>query len=162
MRHRQSAGTEVKRFGRPCGAPSTAAPVTTGSGTQLATNEQADFERASEALASGDFRSAADQFAAFNATYPGGPLAVAAELRRGEALAGLGDTREAARAYLEAFRLEQTGPLAGEALFALGEALGQLGQTTEACVTLGEVGARFPGSDADSRASAEMLRIGCS
>ena len=79
----------------------------TAPGTELAANEQADFERASEALAQGDFRSAAEQFETFNATYPGGPLAVAAELRRGEAFEGMGDTRAAARAYLEAFRIEQ-------------------------------------------------------
>ena len=134
----------------------------TNSGTQLATNEQADFERASEALASGDFQGAADQFAAFNQTYPGGPLAVAADLRRGEALEGLSDTREAAKAYLEAFRLDQTGPLAPEALYLLGRALGQLDQINEACVTLGEVSARFPGGDASSRSTDEMIRLGCS
>ena len=64
--------------------------------------EEADFERAQEALASGDFRTAADLFETFNQTYPGGPLAAEAELRRGEALQGLGDTREAARAFLAA------------------------------------------------------------
>ena len=95
--------------------------------TQLATNEQADFERAQEALASRDFRAAADQFATFNETYPGGPLAVEATLRRGEALEGLGDVREGARAYLSAFTLDQQGPLAAEALFRLGNALGRLG-----------------------------------
>ncbi len=136
-------------------------PQATSDGAQLATNEQSDFERASEALANGDFRSAADQFATFNQTYPGGPLSIAAEIRRGEALAGLGDTREAARSYLEAFRLDQDGPLAGEALFLLGQALGELGQSNEACVTLSEVGLRFPGSDAEARASQELLRLGC-
>lgn len=134
----------------------------TNDGTQLAANEKEDFERASEALASGDFQGAADQFAAFNQTYPGGPLGVAADLRRGEALDGLGDAREAAKAYLEAFRLDQTGPLAPEALYLLGRALGTLGQQNEACVTLGEVGARFPGGDAEARASEEMLALGCS
>ena len=147
------AGTD-----QPIAAP--VAPNDSG-GTELAANERSDFERASEALAQGDFRGAADQFATFNATYPGGPLAVAAELRRGEALEGLGDTREAARAYLEAFRTEKSGPLASEALYFLGRALGRLGQSDEACVTLKEVGVRFPGSDATIRAEEELLRIGC-
>ncbi|WP_415403835.1 tetratricopeptide repeat protein [Tateyamaria sp. SN3-11] len=129
--------------------------------TQLATQEQADFERAQEALASGDFRAAADQFATFNETYPGGPLAVEAELRRGEALEGLGDVREGARAYLRAFSLEQQGENAAEALFRLGAALGRLGQTTEACVTLSEVAVRFPGSDSIPDADAAMRNIGC-
>ncbi len=145
------------------GETATAAPAPTPvqPETQLAANEQGDFERAEEALAQGDFRSAADQFAAFNATYPGGPLSVAADLKRGEAFEGLGDTREAARAYLEAFRTDQTGVLAGESLFRLGRALGQLGQTNEACVTLGEAASRFPGSAAAAPAQDEMQRIGC-
>ncbi|MEP6065184.1 MAG: tol-pal system protein YbgF [Paracoccaceae bacterium] len=149
----------------PIPAPATTPtdPVQTPSGSaQLAENEKADFERASASLADGDFTNAAQQFQDFNQTYPGGPLSVAAELRRGEALDGLGDTREAARAYLEGFRADQQGPLAGEALFRLGRALGQLGQSNEACVTLGEVGIRFPGDAAVLQAQDEMRRIGCS
>lgn len=130
--------------------------------TQLAENERSDFERAQAALASGDFRTAADQFATFNETYPGGPLAIEATLRRGEALEAIGDVREAARAYLAAFSLEQQGPLAAEALFRLGASLGRLGQTSEACVTLGEVGLRFPVSPMVANADAEMRAIGCS
>ncbi|WP_299369510.1 tetratricopeptide repeat protein [uncultured Tateyamaria sp.] len=129
--------------------------------TQLATQEEADFKRAQEALAARDFRAAADQFAAFNQTYPGGPLQVAAELGRGEALEGLGDVREGARAYLAAFTLNQQGPEAAEALFRLGAALGRLGQTNEACVTLSEVGVRFPGADAVASAQDAMRNIGC-
>ena len=130
--------------------------------TQLAEQESADFERAQEALASGDFRAAADQFATFNATYPASPLAVEAELRRGEALEGLGDVREGARAYLSAFSLDQQGPQAAEALFRLGAALGRLGQTNEACVTLAEVGVRFPTAEAVGQAQAAMQNFGCS
>ena len=138
-------------------------PVTPASttGAELATNEQTDFERASEALAQGDFRSAAEQFEAFNATYPGGPLAIAADLRRGEALEGMADTRAAARAYLTAFQLEPAGPLAAEALFLLGRSLGRLGQSAEACVTLGEVAIRFPDSEAVVRAAQEISALGC-
>lgn len=150
------------RLGSDAQAPIVTPQVAPNSGgTQLASNEQADFERASEALAQGDFRSAADQFATFNATYPGGPLAIAADIARGDALDQMGDTREAARAYLEAFRLDQDGPLAPDALFRLGRALAALGQGNEACVTLGEVNARFPGGEAALSARAEMQRIGC-
>lgn len=129
--------------------------------TQLAEQEQADFERAQEALASGDFRAAAEQFEAFNSTYPDGPLAVEAELRRGQALEGLGDVRQGARAYLLAFTLDEQGPTAAEALFRLGAALGRLGQTNEACVTLGEVAVRYPNADAVADAQSAMLNIGC-
>ncbi|UOA26635.1 tol-pal system protein YbgF [Pseudosulfitobacter sp. DSM 107133] len=140
--------------------PGPVAPVDTNE-AQLATQEQADFTRASEALAASDFRSAADQFAAFNQTYPGGPLAAAADLGRGKALEALGDTREAARAYLASFSADQTGQTAPEALLLLGVSLGKLGKSGEACVTLGEVPVRFGGSDAAARAQSEMSALAC-
>ncbi|MEL6466961.1 MAG: tetratricopeptide repeat protein [Pseudomonadota bacterium] len=144
-------------------APATApAPQPAAEAPQLATQEQADFERAQEALAAGDFRAAADQFATFNETYPGGPLAVEADLRRGDALEGLGDVREGARAYLSAFTLSPQGPLAAEALYKLGAALGRLGQTQEACVTLAEVGVRFPAAAVLPEAQGAMQNLGCS
>ncbi|WP_299564229.1 tol-pal system protein YbgF [uncultured Sulfitobacter sp.] len=134
----------------------------TGTTQQLAVGEQDDFARAQEALASGDFRTAADQFAAFNQTYPGSPLAADADLRRGDALREMGDTREAARAYLASFGTAPTGENAPEALFRLGAALGALGQTEEACVTLGEVPGRFPGTPFADQALAERQLLGCS
>ena len=146
-------------------APSAPAIVQTPSTqpeTQLAANEQSDFERAQGALASGDFRTAADQFTAFNETYPGSPLAVEATLRRGEALEGLGDVREGARAFLSAFTLDQQGPWAAQSLYRLGNALGRLGQTSEACATLAEVGVRFAGAPAVVDAQNAMRNIGCS
>ena len=63
----------------------------TDGGSQLAVGEDTDFRRASEALANGDFQSAADQFAAFRQTYPGGPLDPEALLGQGQALEGTGD-----------------------------------------------------------------------
>lgn len=130
--------------------------------TQLAEQEKADFERAQAALASGDFRAAADQFATFNQTYPGGPLAVEAELRRGQALEGLGDVREGARAYLAAFTLNPESPMAAEVLFRLGAGLGRLGQTTEACLTLQEVALRYPASPFVAEADAAQQNLACS
>ncbi len=142
-------------------APLTA-PATPTDEASLAVGEEADFKRAQEALASGDFRAAADLFASFNQTYPGGPLAAEAELRRGEALQGLGDSKEAARAFLTAFSTAPEGPMAPQALFELGRALGQLGQTQEACVTLSEVGVRFPTTPAVAEAENQRLALGCS
>lgn len=136
------------------------APLTTTS--QLAVGEQEDFSRAQEALASGDFRTAADQLATFTQTYPGSPIAAEAELLRGDALEGLGDTREAARAYLASFGTAPTGPVAPEALYKLGASLGALGQSSEACVTLAEVPVRFAGSPFAASAQAERARLGCS
>ena len=132
------------------------------SGTELAVGEEEDFKRAQTSLAEGRYQDAANQFATFSTTYPGGPLAAGADLGRGEALEALGDTREAARAYLSSFSVDPTGPIAPEALFRLGRSLGELRQTSEACVTLSEVGIRFPGNPAASSAEQERQALGCS
>jgi len=130
--------------------------------TELAVGEQADFDRAVAALDAGDYQSAATQFATFTATYIGGPLSAEAHFLRGEALTGLGDTPAAARAYLNSFSGEPHGRRAPDALVRLGVSLGALGQVTEACVTLGEVAARFPGAVQVAQAEAERQQLGCS
>jgi tol-pal system protein YbgF len=134
----------------------------TDSGPALAIGERADFERAQEALASGDFRSAADQFATFIQTYPGGPLSGEAHFRRGEALEELGEMTAAARAFLDSFSGAPSGSLAPDALYKLGTALAAIGQTPDACVTLSEVAVRFPGTPAVNEAQTAMRSLGCS
>ena len=135
---------------------------TASEGPQLAIGEEADFKAAQDALADGDYETAVSLYETFNQTYPGGPLSAAADLGRGVALEGMGQIRDAARAYLAAFTADQTGPTAPDALYRLGASLGDLGQVNEACVTLGEVGLRFPGANAVADAQAEMQAIGCS
>ncbi len=141
--------------------PADTGPADTGTGPEMAVNEQADFDRAQAVLASGDFRTAADLFATYEATYPGGALAQTAGVRRGDALDQTGETAKAARAYLDAFSGAQDGRDAAEALTKLGQSLGKLGQTPEACVTLAEVGKRFPGSADDTKAQTAMQGLGC-
>ncbi len=136
-------------------------PVEPSGGAQLAVGEQADFDRAKAALDSDDFQGAVDLFASFTETYSGGPLTSQAHYYRGQALAGLGETSRAARAYLQSFSGAPDGPLAAEALVGLGTALGKLGQTSEACVTLSEVGMRFPGSAQVALAEQERARLAC-
>lgn len=141
--------------------PSPLAPVAGTGGVELADQEQADFDRARAVLDAGDFRAAADQFATFAQTYTGGPLTFEAHFLHGEALSQLGETANAARAYLDSFSGAPDGPRAGEALVKLGQALGKLGQVPEACVTLAEVGTRFPGSQAALDAGVAMQGLGC-
>lgn len=138
----------------------TSAPVT--GGPALAVGEQADFERAQEALASGDFRSAADLLATFGASYPGSPVSQEAQLSLGKALDGLDDTTAAARAYLEAFSGNPQGRFAPEALMRLGVALGAVGQTQDGCITLAEVAVRFPDDPNVLEAQSAMRNLGCS
>ncbi|MEM9577762.1 MAG: tol-pal system protein YbgF [Pseudomonadota bacterium] len=140
----------------PTGQTGTLAP-----GTQLAVGEEDDFKRAQAALAEGQYQEAADQFAAFSETYPGGPLAAGASLGRGEALEKLGNTKEAARAYLSGFSADPEGPVAPQALFRLGRSLGALNQNQEACVTLSEVAIRFPGDAAVAQAEEAKRALAC-
>ncbi len=151
-------------LGGEAGAPAAAvvAPATGNDAPELAVGEQADFDRAREVLGTGDFRAAADQFTTFTQTYSGGPLSGEAYFLLGEALSQTGQTADAARAYLESFSGTPNGPRAGEALLKLGRSLGTLGQVPEACVTLAEVGVRFPGSAPATEAQSSMQGLGCS
>ncbi len=128
---------------------------------ELAVGEELDFQTASKLLEQGDFTKAAELFTGFEQSYPGSPLAPQVNLGRGKALEGLGNTREAARAFLAGFTANPTGPVAADALFELGAALGRLGQVDQACVTLGEVGVRFPAAEAVNSARQEMATLGC-
>jgi tol-pal system protein YbgF len=130
-------------------------------GAELAVSEQADFDRAKEVLGQGDFRGAAELFATFAQSYPGGPLTQEALFLRGEALSSLGETSNAARSYLDAFSANPNGTFAPDALLKLGEGLGALGQVQEACLTLAEVGARYPGSLAATQSTVAMQGFGC-
>ena len=84
-----------------------------------------------------------------------------AQILRGDALKQAGDAANAARSYLEAFSGKPDGPMAGQALVKLGQSLADLGQVPEACVTLAEVGVRFPGSAAATEAGAAMAGLAC-
>jgi tol-pal system protein YbgF len=145
----------------PPAVPADPAPATGTGGAELAVGEQADFDRAKEVLGSGDFRGAATLLATFTQSYPGGPLTQEAHYLRGDALASLNETSNAARAYLEAFSGNPEGPLAPDALLKLGQALGTLGQVQEACVTLQEVGTRYPGTAAATQSTAAIQGLGC-
>lgn len=149
-------------------APSAAAPGIATSpdadgseGPQLAVAEQDDFDRARAAFDAGDYAAAAEAFAAFTQTYPGGPLSAEAHFLRGEAEARQGAWSTAARAYLDSFTAAPDGARAPAALTALGVSLGRLGQIEEACLTLAEVAVRYPGDAAVAEAEAERFNLGC-
>ena len=155
------AGTAAAPVATDTGATGTAPATGSTGGAELAVAEQADFDRAKEVLGSGDFPGAAALFATYAQSYPGGPLVPEAHYLRGEALTKQGDTANAARAYLDAFSAAPEGPMAPDALLKLGEGLGALGQVQEGCVTLAEVGKRFPTSMAATQATVAMQGLGC-
>ena len=155
-------GGEAPTATAPAPTPVEQAPVTpTEDAPELAVGEEADFNAARAALEAGEFDSAAEKFKAFNEVYPGSPLSSKAQIAYGAALEGQGDLTGAARAYLAAFSQNPNGSDAPEALYRLGTGLGRLGQTSEACVTLGEVGLRFPGGAPAEKAAQERTRLGC-
>jgi tol-pal system protein YbgF len=156
-----SGGAAAPAVSPPVASVGTGTGTTGTGGAELAVAEQADFDRAKEVLGQGDFQGAAALFATYAQSYPGGPLIPEAHYLRGEALSKLGDTGNAARAYLDAFSAAPEGPFAPDALLKLGEGLGALGQVQEACVTLAEVGARFPGSMAATQSTVAMQGYGC-
>lgn len=129
---------------------------------QVAVGEQADFARAVKALEAQDFATAVDLFAALNATYPGGPYAVDAEIGRGDALSGLGDAREGARAYLAAYNLAPDGARAPEALLKLGRGLQALEQVDAACQILAQLSASFPDAGEALEAQSLSRNMSCS
>jgi tol-pal system protein YbgF len=147
----------------PGGAAAAAAGTApaTGGGVSLAVGEQADFDKAKAAFDAGDFAGAAGLFQSFTQTYTAGPLYGEAHYWRGEALARQGDTAAAARAFLDSFSGAPSGSVAPQALYRLGQSLGELGQMQEACVTLAEVGARFPGTPSAAEAQTARGTFGC-
>jgi tol-pal system protein YbgF len=146
------------------GAPSAPQPPSGGpdtSGMSLAVAEQDDFDRARAAYDAGEYAQAAELFAAFTETYPGGPLSAEAHFMRGQSEAQQSAWSRAARAYLDSFTASPNGSRAAEALLNLGASLARLDQIDEACVTLAEVGIRFPGSVPATDAEIARQNIGC-
>lgn len=138
-----------------------AKPETPAAGAPLQKGEQAELDRAREVLGQGDFRRAADTLAAFAKSYPKSPLIGEARYLHGQALAGAGDTKAAAEVWLDAFSGDPKGPRAAASLLALGRALGELGSHDAACVSLTEVGTRFPGTPEAAEAETARTALSC-
>jgi len=157
---------ETTTLGGASSEPEPLPPISTGGddgGTapSMAAAEQSDFDSAMAAYEAGDFATAASQFEAYTETYPGGALSAEAHFWRGEAEAAQGAWNRAARAYLASFSGAPDAPRAPESLFRLGTSLQELGQSEEACLTLAEVGNRYPSSSSVLDARAAMTRFGC-
>lgn len=129
--------------------------------TELAVSEESDYVAAKQAFDEGDHVRAAELFAAFTEAYPGGPMTAEAHYYRGESLAALSNWSSAARSFLQAFSSAPDSDIAPQALYRLGVSLDKIGQRQEACLTLNEVGIRYPGSDAGNLAKADMSAMDC-
>ncbi len=159
-------GGDVSKLGKTTtlggdtGATPAVAPPANAGDTQLAMGEQADFD-AAMAMREGDPAGAAAKFLTFLDAYPGSPLTARAHLMRGKSLDRAGDQTGSARAFLNAFSSDPQGADAPEALYMLGLALGALGQMQDACVTLSEVGVRFPTSASVEPSLVARQNLGC-
>ncbi|OUS07591.1 hypothetical protein A9Q96_06710 [Rhodobacterales bacterium 52_120_T64] len=133
------------------------------SGLELASDEQRSFDAGVTMYDAGEFRAAAEQFAIFTQTYPGGPLTSEAQYRRGLALAGMQDWGASARSYLDSFSGAPDGPFAPVSLYELAASLGELGQTDQACLTLDEIGIRYQNVSVDLGAQilSQKQTLGC-
>ncbi|MDN3712357.1 tetratricopeptide repeat protein [Paracoccus cavernae] len=123
--------------------------------------EQADFDRAREVLGQGDFRLAADLFAAVAKTHAGGPLTAEALFLRGAALDSAGDLEGAGAAWLESFAANPNGPQAPDALLGLSRAEATTGDAKNGCPFLLEISVRFPDAPQASEAAKRLEAVGC-
>ena len=124
--------------------------------------EQADFDAATHAMSSGDFRRAADMFGAVAEAHAGGALTAEALFLRGAALDSAGDPKGAAAAWLEGFAADPDGPRAAESLLGIARVIEEDGDATAACLYLAEIPARFPGTPPAAEAETRLSRLACS
>ena len=123
--------------------------------------EKADFDRAQEVLGQGDFRRAADLFAAIAQTHAGSPLTAHALFLRGAALDAAGDLDGAGIAWLESFAANPNGPQAADALLGLSRAMSAKGGPQEGCFYLQEITSRFPDSPQAGEAGKRLATLDC-
>lgn len=139
-------------------APRPATNPTAGAATVA---EKAAFDRAQEVLGQGDFRTAADLFAAVAQTYAGGPLTAQALYLRGAALDSAGELTEAGVAWLESFAADPNGPQAPDALLGLSRATAAVGTATDGCPYLYEIISRFPDTAQSAEAAKRIAQSSC-
>lgn len=148
--------------GQPQLAP--AQPLTNGATSRepaTTAAEQADFDRATEALNAGEFLRAAEMFGDVAERHAGGPLTAEALYLRGAALDSAGDARGAASAWLEGFAAAPDGPRSAASLLGIARVIAAEGDAMAACLYLAEVPARFPGSDPAAEAERRMSVLDC-
>ena len=103
----------------------------------------AQFAAGYEALASGDYAFAEDQFSQFVALYPDNPQATDAANWLGDALLHRAAYDEAADVLLNAYQKAPDSPRAPDLLLKLGMSLAGAGERETACRTFAEIDKRY-------------------
>ena len=104
----------------------------------------AQFQAGYEALTSGDYRFAEEQFSQFIDLYPENPQVTDAANWLGEALIARSAYAEAADVLVDAYQAAPDHPRAPDILLKLGVSLAGVGERETACRTFTEVGTRYP------------------
>jgi len=123
----------------------------------------AQFAAGFEAISTGDYPFAEDQFTQFLALYPDNPQATEAANLLGDALLYRQAYSQAADVLLNAFQKAPDNPRAPDLLLKLGMALSGAGERETACRTLAEVDKRFTALPAvfTTRLAEEKARAAC-
>jgi tol-pal system protein YbgF len=116
----------------------------------------AQFAAGADALASGDYAFAEDQFSQFLSLYPDSPQAQDAANLLGEALLQRQAYNEAADVLLKAYQQKTDSDVAPELLLKLGVSLAGVGERDVACRTLAQVDANY--RDLEPEVSARLAR----
>lgn len=134
--------------------------------TQVKTDNadaDAQFAAGVEAIKSGDYAFAEDQFSQFLSLYPDNEQATEASNLLGEALMQRGAYSEAADVLLNGFQKAPQSPRAPDLLLKLGMSLSGAGERETACRTLAEIDKRFTtlSTEFATRLAAEKARAEC-
>ena len=123
--------------------------------------EQEEFMAATAAFEAGEIEGARRQLESFLKVFPGSRYGQLAMDLLGRIHAREGDHKAATRHFLNAFTAGSRSDRAPEILYRLGAALDDLGETEAACLTLAEVGFKFPDAAAARDAMAKRREIRC-
>jgi tol-pal system protein YbgF len=123
----------------------------------------AQYKAGYDALMSGDYPFAEDQFSQFLELYPDNPRFADAANLLGDALLYRAAYDQAAEMLLNAFQKDPDNARAPDLLFKLGLSLAGAGERETACRTFEEVSKRYPSIDAQfqTRLSEEKFRAQC-
>ena len=121
------------------------------------------YDQAFAYLQTNDYALARDTFNGFLEQYPDHSLAANAKYWLGETYLAQSDYQAASRAFARYFKDHPDGTKAPDTLLKLAESLNGQGMSNEACLTLTELGNRFPNAAPSIRSQADQNKAsyGC-
>jgi len=134
------------------------------SGTpQGTTNAPQAYDKAFSYLQQSNYTDAQTAFTDFLKTYPTHPLAANAQYWLGETYYAQTQYSTAAKTFAKAFQDHPNGQKAADALLKLAMTLDKMNKRADACLTLVELGKRFPAGPASTlrKAEEERQRMEC-